>query len=110
MSEKRFRPIQIKFRVTEEELQFINKKMEFMRTNNMSVYLRKMALDGYILNVDYSQFKDICAAMQGIGNNINQIAKRVNATDNPYREDIANIKKKQEELWRLLKFILSKLP
>lgn len=106
----RRRNVLLKFFVTTEEQAFIHQKMNFMKTKNLSAYLRKMAMDGYILNVDYSQFKEICAALQGIGNNINQIAKRINATDNPYREDINEIKKKQEEVWRLLKFTLSKLP
>jgi len=104
------RPIQMKFYVDEDEREFIRHKAEIAGAKKMTDYLRKMALDGYILNVDYSQFKDICAAMQAIGNNVNQIAKRINSTDNPYREDMAEIKEKQEELWRLLKSILSKLP
>ena len=104
------RKIPLQFYVSEEEQAFIHQKMAFLNTKNLSAYLRKMALDGYILNVDYSQFKEICAAMQGIGNNVNQIAKRINSTNNLYENDVSEIKEKQEELWRLLKSILSKLP
>ena len=107
---KRTRSIPLQFYVSEKEYELIKQKIEFMQTKNQSAYLRKMALDGYILNVDYSQFKEICSAMQGIGNNINQIAKRINSTDNPYRDDIKNIKERQEEVWQLLKSILSQLP
>ena len=106
----RTRKIPLQFYVSEKEQELIHQKMEFMQTKNLSAYLRKMALDGYILNVDYSQFKQICAAMQGIGTNINQIAKRINSTNNPYHEDIKEIKERQEELWQLLKSILSQLP
>lgn len=106
----RERPKVIKFYVTEEEENFINKKMSLMKTKNRSAYLRKMAMDGYILNVDYSMFRDINSSLQRIGSNINQLLKRVNVTGNIYQEDVENIKAKQEEVWQLQRFMLSKLP
>lgn len=106
----RERDIQIKFFVTEEEKEFIKKKMALIKTENMSAYLRKMAIDGYLLHVDYGAFDDMCALMGRISGNVNQIAKRVNLSNRIYDEDISEIKEKQEELWRLLKSVLSKLP
>ena len=53
--------------------------------------------------------KDISKNIDGISRNINQIAKRVNATNNAYEEDMVQIKKRQEEVWQLLKSILSQL-
>ena len=107
---ERLRPIQLKFYVTEEEKAHIQKKMELMNVKNMSGYLRKMAIDGYLLQVDYSNFDKIAENLTGVSRNINQIAKRVNATDNVYAEDMRQIKKSQEEIWQLLKSILSQLP
>jgi hypothetical protein len=106
----RTRKIPLQFYVTEQERDFIEQKMQFMQTKNQSAYLRKMALDGYILNVDYSMFREINSSLQHISNSINQIAKRVNSTDNIYSEDIELLKEKQEEVWRLQKSILSRLP
>ena len=99
----------ITFFVDEDEHAAIKLKMQKMGMTNQSVYLRKMALEGRIIKVDYSVFDDILKNIDGISRNINQIAKRVNATNNAYEEDMVQIKKRQEEVWQLLKSILSQL-
>ncbi len=76
----RKRKIQIKFYVTEEERALIEQKMKLVPTRNMAAYLRKIAIDGYIIQTDHSDIKGMTAEIQKIGVNINQIAKRVNAT------------------------------
>ncbi|MCL2053003.1 MAG: plasmid mobilization relaxosome protein MobC [Oscillospiraceae bacterium] len=106
----RERPNVVKFYVSDEEKEFIKNKMAVAKTKNFSAYLRKMAMDGFILNVDYSMFRELNSSLQRIGNNINQILKRLNSTGRIYEADVENIKEKQEEIWRLQRFILSKLP
>ncbi len=106
----RTRDILLKFFVTEKEKEMIYHKMSLMKTKNLSAYLRKMAIDGYLLFVDYSMFKDICAKLGNISGSLNQIAKRVNSTGAAYDDDISEIKAKQEETWRLVNRMLSKLP
>ena len=76
----RKRTVQIKFRVTEEERDLIEEKMKLIPTRNMAAYLRKIAIDGYILQVDHTDIKAMTAEIQKIGVNVNQIAKRVNST------------------------------
>ena len=106
--ENRKRNIQIKFRVTEEERSLIEEKMKQVPTSNMEAYLRKMAIDGYIIQVDYSDIRKMTAELQKIGVNINQIAKRANATGNVYQEDIEEIKGALKEIWRLQRLSLLK--
>lgn len=88
----RKRMVQIKFRVTEKERTLIEEKMKQIPTRNMAAYLRKMAIDGYVIQVDHSDIKAMTAEIQKIGVNINQIAKRVNTTGSVYREDMDEIK------------------
>ena len=88
----RKRNIQIKFRVTEEERALIEEKMKQIPTQNMAAYLRKMAIDGYIIQVDHTDIKAMTAEIQKIGVNVNQIARRVNATGSAYEQDIEEIK------------------
>lgn len=88
----RKRTVQIKFRVTEEERTLIEEKMKQIPTRNMAAYLRKMAIDGYVIQVDHRDIKAMTAVIQRIGVNINQIAKRVNTTGSVYREDMDEIK------------------
>ena len=94
----RKRNVQIKFRVTEKERSLIEEKMKQVPTSNMEAYLRKMAIDGYIIQVDHSNIKKMTAELQKIGVNINQIAKRANATGNVYQEDIEEIKGALKEM------------
>ena len=104
----RKRKVQIKFYVTEEERALIEQKMKLVPTRNMESYLRKMAIDGYIIQIDHSDIKAMTAEIQKIGVNVNQIAWRVNATGSVYKEDIEEIKGVLAEIWRLQRLNLLK--
>ncbi len=104
----RKRTVQIKFRVTEEERALIERKMQLVPTRNMEAYLRKMAIDGYIIQIDHSDIKAMTAEIQKIGVNVNQIARRVNATGSVYEQDIAEIKGALAEIWQLQRLSLLK--
>lgn len=100
---ERTRPIRIEFCVTEQERRLIQNKMAQLGTRNMGAYLRKMAIDGYIIKVDYTEQKKLAAAVSKVGANINQICRRINSTGHFYEDDIAELKAKQSEVWELLK-------
>ena len=103
MMKNRTRPARIEFRVTEQERQLIQKKMEQLGTKNMGAYLRKMMIDGYIIKVDYTEQKKLAAAISRVAGNINQICRRINQTGHFYEDDIVDLKAKQCEIWELLK-------
>ena len=90
--ENRKRNIQMKFYVTEEEKRLIDEKMKQLPIKQYGAYFRKMAIDGYILVVDRSDTKAYIRELQAVSRNINQIAKRANATGTVYRQDIEDIK------------------
>ena len=75
----RKRNIQVKFYVTAEEKKLMEQKMTQLQTKQIGAYLRKMAIDGYIIQVDTTDIKEMNKLLSAIGRNINQIAKRVNA-------------------------------
>ena len=104
----RKRTVQLKFRVTEAERDLILEKMKLIPTRNMAAYLRKIAIDGYIIQIDNSDIKAMTAEIQKIGVNINQIARRANAMGNVYQEDIDEIKGVLNEIWRLQRLNLLK--
>ena len=105
---ERTRPIRIEFCVTEQERQLIQNKMAQLGTKNMGAYLRKMAIDGYIIKVDYTQQKKLAAAVSRVASNINQICRLINSTGSLYAEDVAELKERQAEIWSLLKEIQRK--
>ena len=90
--ENRKRNIQMKFYVTEEEKRLIDEKMKQLPIKQYGAYLRKMAIDGYILVIDRSDTKAYIRELQAVSRNINQIAKRANATGAVYKQDIEDIK------------------
>ena len=100
---KRKRNIQILFCVTPEEKKLIRRKMIEYKTKNMGAYLRKMAIDGYIVNTDTTPLKKQYEEMHKIGVNINQIAKKVNTTGDLYPEEMNELKEMVKELWRILR-------
>ena len=100
---KRNRNIQILFCVSPEEKKLIRRKMIEAKTKNMGAYLRKMAIDGYIVNTDTTPLKKQYEEMHKIGVNINQIAKKVNSTGDLYPEEMQELKEMVKELWRVLR-------
>lgn len=70
----RTRPIRIEFCVTEQERHLIRHKMAQFGTENMGAYLRKLAIDGYIVKVDYTEQKKLAATVSRVATNINRIS------------------------------------
>ena len=99
----RTRPNQILFFVSDEEKRIIKAKMAQLGTKNMGAYLRKMAIDGYIIKVDYTEQKKLAAAVSRIAANINHVCRRINQTGHFYEDDAAELKEKVGEVWKLLK-------
>lgn len=106
---KRKREIVLRFRVTPEERGMIEEKMAQLGTDNMAAYLRKMAIDGYIVKLDLPELRDMVSLLRRSGNNLNQIAKRVNETSRIYATDIECLLENQERLWSMAKEILGRL-
>ena len=97
----------ILFYVNDEELQLIDARMGSVGIRNRSAYLRKVALDAYLIHVDYSYLKEHSRQIRMVGININQIAHHLNATGKIYRHDIEAIKQMLDEIWQLQRSILS---
>lgn len=95
--------------VTDEERKLIEHKMSLVPTNQIGAYLRKMAIDGYIIYTDTKDIQVMNKELQRIGRNINQIAKRVNSTSSIYMTDIEELKEDLQNIWRLQRTILSTL-
>ena len=87
------RTIGLFFKVSPEEMKLIEKKMEQAGTRNKRAYLRKMAVDGYIVCLDMESVKELCKLLRSISANTNQIARRCNETRNLYTEDVDDLKK-----------------
>ena len=105
----RQREIQLKFRVTQEERRLIEKKMEQLGTQNMAAYLRKMAIDGYVVKLDLPELRKLVSLLRYSSNNLNQLTRRVHATGRLYDTDLNDIQKSYGQIWIAVNEILSLL-
>ena len=109
MNNKNTRKTTIKFRVNEQELKIIKKRATLTNEKSLSSYLRKMALSGMIVNVNFTEFADLKKELTAIGANVNQIARRINSTNRFYDDDVNYIKEVNEKIWQSLNSVQSKL-
>ena len=107
--EKRRRRVKLMTRVTEEEYAQIQARMALVGTDNLSAFLRKLALDGRIVLLDMDEIKTLVSLLRRTSANVNQIAKRVNATSRVYENDLAEIQNRLGEVWLALDDVLRKL-
>ena len=103
---KRKRDIQLKVRVTPEERAMIEEKMAQLGTTNMAAFMRKMAIDGYVVKLDLPELREMVSLLRRSSNNLNQLARRANETGRIYPEDLVDIRQNQAQLWESAKEIL----
>ena len=104
------RTVKILFRVTANERELIKERMKMCGIKNMARFLRLMAINGCIINTDYSELKARNYELHKIGVNINQIAKRVNETDRLHSGDVEKLQEMMDAIWQSQKCILSDEP
>ena len=99
----------VHFVMSQEELERMQQKMDELGIRNKSSYLRKMALDGYCVNLELDDVKEMVSLLRYCSNNLNQYAKRANETGNIYEADIKDLQERLEEIWTDMKEVLVRL-
>ena len=105
----RSRSRQVKFWVNEEEYELLQKKMEAAGGVNQGAYIRKMILDGYIVNLDIPELKEIIRLLSITSNNVNQIARQLHSTGSIYLQDIGEVEAQFEQNYKMLRRLITKL-
>lgn len=95
--------------LSEDEKKIFDAKFKASKLPTPSAFLRELIVYGDVYYVDFEDLRNTNTAIARIGNNINQIAKKMNETGNVYSDDVKEIMEKQEKIWQLLKSTLSKL-
>lgn len=107
MTKEKTKGIYIK--VSPKELQIIRKRMEQAGSQNMSAYILKMAMNGYIVNLDMSDVKEVLRLLRINSNNLNQYAKKANTTGSIYKRDIEDLRGIHKKLLHMVGEILVRL-
>lgn len=103
------RQVQLKFRVTPEERALIEQKMAQLGTTNIAAYLRKMAIDGFVVNLELPELGELVSLLRRSSNNLNQLTRRVHETGRIYDADMEDLRQGQERLWDAAQKILTSL-
>ena len=103
------RTIGLYTKVSGKEKTIIDQKMQRVGINNLRAYLRKMAVDGYIIVVDMSDVKQLVRLLRSVSNNTNQIAQRVNETHRIYQEDMKELQQGNQKIWNELSKLIKLL-
>ena len=106
---ERKRSKQLKIWVSPEEQELTRQKMAEFGTDNMGAFVRKMVIDGYIVKLDLPELQEIIRLLGSIANNVNQIARRVNAGGNVYKEDLEDINANLDQNYKMLRKVMKSL-
>ena len=87
--------------LSERELSQIRQKMQQAGINNTSAYVRKMAIDGYIVHLDVSDIREMVRLLRICSNNLNQYARRANEGGSIYYDDIQDLKTRLDKIWEM---------
>ena len=105
----RKRSVHFHFWADEEEAALIRERMERTGVMSLGAYMRKMAIDGYHINIDLSEVRELVSLLRRCSNNLNQIAKRANETRSIHAADIADLRRQYDSLWEAANGILAGL-
>ena len=104
---KRERNHQINVYLNDAEFDLLKQRCS-MNHENVSQVIRELIVFGFNYYVDNSELFEVCNEMNAIGKNINQIARHANESGAVYTYDIEDVKRKVDEIWRLLRSTLSR--
>ena len=104
----RKRNLHLHVMVTAEELEQLHDRMAEAGISNTGAYVRKMALNGYILHVDLAPVEELVSLQRRCSNNLNQVAIHAN-TFGVYPEEIAGLQRDYEKLWGRVSDVLTEL-
>ena len=109
MTKKRVRSVPIYVWVRPDELEVIRERMAEAGIRNMSAYIRKMALNGYVLHVDLAPVKELVSLLRRCSNNINQVAIQANTYGGIYPGEIESLRLDYDALWERTGEVLRQL-
>ena len=101
---------ELKIFLSDDEQYILNRKFLQSGMQSKSAFIRHLILYGYVYEVNYSYLQEYNTALARIGNNLNQIAKRINTTGSIYKNDINEVKEIMEKIWHTQKSMLSQQP
>ena len=98
--------VRVEFVMSEQEAELVKGRMAELGITNLSAYLRKMAVDGYIIHLDMSGIQEMTRLLRICSNNLNQYTRRANETGSVYATDIEDLHTRLDDLWSGMETLL----
>ena len=108
--ENRERQNRLTLRLSDDEQYILEQKRKASGMKSKSSFIRHLILYGYVYDVNYDHLREYNTTLSRIGNSLNQIAKRINATGNVYADDVKEVKEMMNQVWQSQKSMLSRQP
>lgn len=106
----RLRDKQLNIRVTQYEYELIKERMKKSGSASLREFVVDAATNGFLINVDYSDIKALAYEINRIGNNVNQIAHRINSEGTIYKAEIEEVQENIDMIWKMLRAKFYQLP
>lgn len=91
--------VRVEFVMSEQEADLVKERMAELGITNLSAYLRKMAVDGYIIHLDMGDIQEMVHLLRICSNNLNQYTRRANETGSVYAADVEDLRTRLDGLW-----------
>ena len=91
--------VRVEFVMSEQDAELVKGRMAELGITNLSAYLRKMAVDGYIIHLDMGDIQEMVRLLRICSNDLNQYAKRANETGSVYAADVEDLRTRLDGLW-----------
>ena len=103
------RDVQLHILASEKEVSLIKERMNLIGVSNLSASLRKVAIDGYIINLDLKEVRELIRLLRICSNNLNQYTRKANETGSVYAADIEDLRLRLDKVWDATEKMLSSL-
>ena len=95
--------------MTSQEREQIQQRAKKAQYTNTSAFLRDLALKEVVFRLELPELQELIRQMSMMGNNLNQVAKLGNTTGRIYKEDLDDLKRRQDRIWKGIRSLLLRL-
>ena len=101
--------VRVEFVMSEQDAELVKGRMAELGITNLSAYLRKMAIDGFVINLELPELREMVSLLRRSSNNLNQLTRRVHETGRFYGADLDELRQSYDSLWDAAQKILTSL-
>ena len=107
--DKEIREHRYTIRLTASEAGILETKMREAGVTHAAAFIRAMTLNGYLLQIDLPELREMIGLLSNMTRDLNQIARRLDTHGQIYDTEIEEMQQKQNDIWAMTRQLLSRL-